>query len=125
METGSETNGVKGEQPDPEETEISEEESRQMLLIQRDNIKIVLQSKLIVLSPLKFEDYPLTRVLSNSNFQAPTEYQSLVMAKLINAILARSKLTPGEMDVLREDLLKTYHVIGAAVEKALIEILTD
>ena len=125
METGSETNGVKGEQPDPEETEISEEESRQMLLTQRDNIKIVLQSKLIVLSPLKFEDYPLTRVLSNSNFQAPTEYQSLVMAKLINAILARSKLTPGEMEVLREDLLKTYHVIGAAVEKALIEILTD
>ena len=58
METGSETNGVKGEQPDPEETEISEEESRQMLLTQRDNIKIVLQSKLIVLSPLKFEDYP-------------------------------------------------------------------
>jgi hypothetical protein len=95
-----------------------------MLLTQRVNIKIVLQSKLILLSPLKFEDYPLTRVLSNSNFQAPTEYQSLVMAKLINTILARSKLTPGEMDVLREDLLKTYHVIGSAIEKALTEVLT-
>jgi len=49
----------------------------------------------------------------------------LVMAKLINTILARSKLTPGEMDVLREDLLKTYHVIGSAIEKALTEVLTD
>jgi hypothetical protein len=124
METGSEKDGAKGEQPQ-EETEISEEESQQLLLSQRDAIKIVLHSKLIVLSPLKFEDYPLTRVLSNSNFQAPTEYQSLVMAKLINAILSRSKLTPGEMEVLKEDLLKTYHVIGSAVERALIEILTD
>jgi hypothetical protein len=125
MEAGQEKDGVKGEQPDPEETEVSEEELREMLLTQRVNIKIVLQSKLILLSPLKFEDYPLTRVLSNSNFQAPTEYQSLVMAKLINTILARSKLTPGEMDVLREDLLKTYHVIGSAIEKALTEVLTD
>jgi hypothetical protein len=125
MEPGQEKERVPGEQPDPEETEISEEESREMLLTQRDNIKIVLQSKLILLSPLKFEDYPLTRVLSNSNFQAPTEYQSLVMAKLINTILARSKLTPGEMDVLRMDLLKTYHVIGSAIEKALTEVLTD
>jgi hypothetical protein len=125
MEAGQEKDGVKGEQPDPEETEVSEEELREMLLTQRVNIKIVLQSKLILLSPLKFEDYPLTRVLSNSNFQAPTEYQSLVMAKLINTILARSKLTPGEMDVLRGDLLKTYHVIGSAIEKALTEVLTD
>jgi len=125
MEAGQEKDGVKGEQPDPEETEVSEEELREMLLTQRVNIKIVLQSKLILLSPLKFEDYPLTRVLSNSNFQAPTEYQSLVMAKLINTILARSKLTPGEMDVLREDLLKTYHVIGSAIKKALTEVLTD
>ena len=125
MEPGQEKERVPGEQPDPEETEISEEESREVLLTQRDNIKIVLQSKLILLSPLKFEDYPLTRVLSNSNFQAPTEYQSLVMAKLINTILARSKLTPGEMDVLRGDLLKTYHVIGSAIEKALTEVLTD
>jgi hypothetical protein len=124
MEAGQEKDGVKGEQPDPEETEVSEEELREMLLTQRVNIKIVLQSKLILLSPLKFEDYPLTRVLSNSNFQAPTEYQSLVMAKLINTILARSKLTPGEMDVLRGDLLKTYHVIGSAIEKALTEVLT-
>jgi hypothetical protein len=124
MEAGQEKDGVKGEQPDPEETEVSEEELQEMLLTQRVNIKIVLQSKLILLSPLKFEDYPLTRVLSNSNFQAPTEYQSLVMAKLINTILARSKLTPGEMDVLREDLLKTYHVIGSAIEKALTEVLT-
>nr|WAI02734.1 MAG: hypothetical protein OI719_00575 [Candidatus Methanoperedens sp.] len=124
MEAGQEKDGIKGEQPDPEETEVSEEELREMLLTQRVNIKIVLQSKLILLSPLKFEDYPLTRVLSNSNFQAPTEYQSLVMAKLINTILARSKLTPGEMDVLREDLLKTYHVIGSAIEKALTEVLT-
>ena len=125
MEAGQEKDGVKGERPDPEETEVSEEELREMLLTQRVNIKIVLQSKLILLSPLKFEDYPLTRVLSNSNFQAPTEYQSLVMAKLINTILARSKLTPGEMDVLRGDLLKTYHVIGSAIEKALTEVLTD
>lgn len=125
MEPGQEKERVPGEQPDPEETEISEEESREVLLTQRDNVKIVLQSKLILLSPLKFEDYPLTRVLSNSNFQAPTEYQSLVMAKLINTILARSKLTPGEMDVLRGDLLKTYHVIGSAIEKALTEVLTD
>jgi hypothetical protein len=124
MEAGQEKDGVKGEHPDPEETEVSEEELREMLLTQRVNIKIVLQSKLILLSPLKFEDYPLTRVLSNSNFQAPTEYQSLVMAKLINTILARSKLTPGEMDVLRGDLLKTYHVIGSAIEKALTEVLT-
>jgi|BarGraIncu00421A_1022006.scaffolds.fasta_scaffold43056_1 hypothetical protein len=124
MEAGQEKDGVKGEQPDPEETEVSEEELQEMLLTQRVNIKIVLQSKLILLSPLKFEDYPLTRVLSNSNFQAPTEYQSLVMAKLINTILARSKLTPGEMDVLRGDLLKTYHVIGSAIEKALTEVLT-
>jgi hypothetical protein len=124
METGQEKDDAKGEKPQ-EETEISEEESQQLLLSQRDAIKIVLNSKLIVLSPLKFEDYPLTRVLSNSNFQAPTEYQSLVMAKLINAILSRSKLTPGEMEVLKEDLLKTYHVIGSAVEKALIEVLTD
>jgi len=124
METGSDKDSAKTGDEIPEE-EITEEGAQQMLLTQRDAIKIVLHSKLIVLSPLKFEDYPLTRVLSNSNFQAPTEYQSLVMAKLINAILSRSKLTPGEMEVLKEDLLKTYHVIGSAVERALIEILTD
>lgn len=126
METpATEKPDEKGTSQETPEEEITEEAAQQMLLSQRDGIKIVLQSKLITLSPLKFEDYPLTRVLVNSNFQAPTEYQSLIMAKLINSILARSKLTPEEMDILKVDLLKTYHVIGAAVEKALIEILSD
>ncbi len=126
METpATEKPDEKGTSQEIQEEEITEEAAQQMLLSQRDGIKIVLQSKLITLSPLKFEDYPLTRVLVNSNFQALTEYQSLIMAKLINAILARSKLTPEEMDILKGDLLKTYHVIGAAVEKALIEILSD
>ncbi len=126
METpATEKPDEKGTSQETQEEEITEEAAQKMLLSQRDGIKIVLQSKLITLSPLKFEDYPLTRVLVNSNFQAPTEYQSLIMAKLINSILARSKLTPEEMDILKVDLLKTYHVIGAAVEKALIEILSD
>ena len=111
-----------------EKEEITEEVAKQMLLTQLDGIKVIIQSKLIVLSPLKFEDYPLTRVLEHADMSAPTEYQSLVMAKLINSIIARSKLTPEEIAILRgstsQDLLRTYHTIGSAVERAITEILS-
>ena len=114
--------------PAEEKEEITEEVAKQMLLTQLDGIKVIIQSKLIVLSPLKFEDYPLTRVLEHADMSAPTEYQSLVMAKLINSIIARSKLTPEEISILRgstsQDLLRTYHTIGSAVERAIAEILS-
>src|SRR3990172_9761972 len=113
--------------PAEEKEGITEEVAKQMLLTQLDGIKVIIQSKLNVLSPLKFEDYPLTRVLEHADMSAPTEYQSLVMAKLINSIIARSKLTPEEISILRgstsQDLLRTYHTIGAAVERAIAEIL--
>ena len=111
-----------------ENEEVTEEVAKQMLLTQLDGIKVIIQSKLIVLSPLKFEDYPLTRVLEHADMSAPTEYQSLVMAKLINSIIARSKLTPDEIAILKgstsQDLLRTYHTIGSAVERAMAEILS-
>jgi len=111
-----------------EKDEITEEVAKKMLLTQLDGIKVIIHSRLIVLSPLKFEDYPLTRVLEHADMSAPTEYQSLVMAKLINSIIARSKLTPEEISILRgstsQDLLRTYHTIGAAVERAIAEILS-
>ncbi len=114
--------------PEEEKEEITEEAAKQMLLTQLDGIKVIIQSRIIVLSPLKFEDYPLTRVLEHADMSAPTEYQSLVMAKLINSIIARSKLTPEEIAILRgstsQDLLRTYHTIGAAVERALAEIIS-
>ncbi len=107
--------------------ELSDEDVQQMMLTQIDGIKVILQNKLIVLSPLRFEDYPLTRVLEHADMRAFTEYQSIIMAKLINSIIARSKLTQEEMGILRgnssQDLLRTYHTIGAAVERALVEIL--
>jgi hypothetical protein len=111
-----------------EKDEITEEVAKKMLLTQLDGIKVIIHSRLIVLSPLKFEDYPLTRVLEHADMSAPTEYQSLVMAKLINSIIARSKLTPEEISILRgstsQDLLRTYHTIGSAVERAIAEILS-
>jgi len=126
--TGTEKAETGTAPPAEEKEEISEEAAKQMLLTQLDGIKVIIQSKLIVLSPLKFEDYPLTRVLEHADMSAPTEYQSLVMAKLINSIIARSKLTPEEIAILRgstsQDLLRTYHTIGAAVERALAEILS-
>jgi hypothetical protein len=129
--TGNETGTEKAETdttPVEEKDEITEEDAKQMLLTQLDGIKVIIQSRLIVLSPLKFEDYPLTRVLEHADMSAPTEYQSLVMAKLINSIIARSKLTPEEITILRgstsQDLLRTYHTIGAAVERAMVEILS-
>lgn len=98
-----------------------------VVFTQMDGIKVILQNRLIVLSPLRFEDYPLTRVLEHADMRAPTEYQSIIMAKLINSIIARSRLTPEEMGILRgsssQDLLRTYHTIGGAVERALAEIL--
>jgi len=114
--------------PVEENDEVTEEAAKQMMLTQLDGIKVIIQSRLIILSPLKFEDYPLTRVLEHADMSAPTEYQSLVMAKLINSIIARSKLTPEEITILRgstsQDLLRTYHIIGAAVERAITEILS-
>jgi hypothetical protein len=111
-----------------EKDEITEEVAKKILLTQLDGIKVIIQSRIIVLSPLKFEDYPLTRVLEHADMSAPTEYQSLVMAKLINSIIARSKLTPEEISILRgstsQDLLRTYHTIGSAVERAIAEILS-
>ena len=126
-----ETTGTEKAQTDEisveEKEDITEEVAKQMLLTQLDGIKVIIQSKLIVLSPLKFEDYPLTRVLEHADMSAPTEYQSLVMAKLINSIIARSKLTPEEIAILRgstsQDLLRTYHTVGSAVERAMAEIL--
>ena len=123
--TGKET---ETEESAEEKDEITEEVAKKMLLTQLDGIKVIIQSRIIVLSPLKFEDYPLTRVLEHADMRAPTEYQSLVMAKLINSIIARSKLTPEEISILRgstsQDLLRTYHTIGAAVERAITEILS-
>ena len=127
-ETGTEKAETETASPVEEKGEITEEAAKQMLLTQLDGIKVIIQSRLIVLSPLKFEDYPLTRVLEHADMRAPTEYQSLVMAKLINSIIARSKLTPEEITILRgstsQDLLRTYHTIGAAVERAIAEILS-
>ncbi len=127
-ETGTEKAEIEAGSPVEENGRITEEAAKQMLLTQLDGIKVIIQSRLIVLSPLKFEDYPLTRVLEHADMRAPTEYQSLVMAKLINSIIARSKLTPEEITILRgstsQDLLRTYHTIGAAVERAMVEILS-
>jgi len=127
-ETGTEKAETEAASPVEEKGEITEEAAKQMLLTQLDGIKVIIQSRLIVLSPLKFEDYPLTRVLEHADMRAPTEYQSLVMAKLINSIIARSKLTTEEISILRgstsQDLLRTYHTIGAAVERAIAEILS-
>ena len=127
-ETGTEKAETGAASPVEEKGEITEEAAKQMLLTQLDGIKVIIQSRLIILSPLKFEDYPLTRVLEHADMRAPTEYQSLVMAKLINSIIARSKLTPEEVSILRgstsQDLLRTYHTIGAAVERAMVEILS-
>jgi len=127
-ETGTEKAETGAASPVEEKGEITEEAAKQMLLTQLDGIKVIIQSRLIVLSPLKFEDYPLTRVLEHADMRAPTEYQSLVMAKLINSIIARSKLTTEEISILRgstsQDLLRTYHTIGAAVERAIAEILS-
>jgi len=127
-ETGTEKAEIEAASPVEEKGKITEEAAKQMLLTQLDGIKVIIQSRLIVLSPLKFEDYPLTRVLEHADMRAPTEYQSLVMAKLINSIIARSKLTPEEISILRgstsQDLLRTYHTIGSAVERAIAEILS-
>ena len=109
----------------PEADEYSEERTQQILDSNIDGLKIILGSRLIILAPLRLEDFPLTRVLVNSNFNAPTEYQSLMMAKLINSILARSKFSLEETEILKLDRLKTYHVIGLAIEKALFKKLTD
>jgi hypothetical protein len=126
--TGTETEETEAASSAEEKDEITEEVAKKMLLTQLDGIKVIIQSRIIVLSPLKFEDYPLTRVLEHADMRAPTEYQSLVMAKLINSIIARSKLTPEEISILRgsssQDLLRTYHTIGAAVERAIAEILS-
>jgi hypothetical protein len=127
-ETGTESEETEAASSAEEKDEITEEVAKKMLLTQLDGIKVIIQSRIIVLSPLKFEDYPLTRVLEHADMRAPTEYQSLVMAKLINSIIARSKLTPEEISILRgstsQDLLRTYHTIGAAVERAIAEILS-
>jgi len=126
--TGTEKAETEAAAPAKEKDEITEEVAKKMLLTQLDGIKVIIQSRIIVLSPLKFEDYPLTRVLEHADMSAPTEYQSLVMAKLINSIIARSKLTPEEISILRgstsQDLLRTYHTIGSAVERAIAEILS-
>lgn len=128
METTRKETGTETEESAEENDEITEEVAKKMLLTQLDGIKVIIQSRLIVLSALKFEDYPLTRVLEHADMRAPTEYQSLVMAKLINSIIARSKLTPEEISILRgstsQDLLRTYHTIGSAVERAIAEILS-
>ena len=128
METTRKETGTETEESAEEKDEITEEVAKKMLLTQLDGIKVIIQSRIIVLSPLKFEDYPLTRVLEHADMRAPTEYQSLVMAKLINSIIARSKITPEEISILRgstsQDLLRTYHTIGAAVERAIAEILS-
>ncbi len=128
QKTESEKAETEAASPVEEKEGITEEVAKQMLLTQLDGIKVIIQSRLIVLSPLKFEDYPLTRVLEHADMSAPTEYQSLVMAKLINSIIARSKLTTEEISILRgstsQDLLRTYHTIGAAVERAMVEILS-
>ena len=127
-ETGTESEETEAASSAEEKDEITEEVAKKMLLTQLDGIKVIIHSRLIVLSPLKFEDYPLTRVLEHADMRAPTEYQSLVMAKLINSIIARSKLTPEEISILRgstsQDLLRTYHTIGSAVERAIAEILS-
>lgn len=126
--TGKETEETEAASSAEEKDEITEEVAKKMLLTQLDGIKVIIHSRLIVLSPLKFEDYPLTRVLEHADMSAPTEYQSLVMAKLINSIIARSKLTPEDISILRgstsQDLLRTYHTIGSAVERAIAEILS-
>ena len=128
METTGKETETGTEESAEEKDEITEEVAKKMLLTQLDGIKVIIHSRLIVLSPLKFEDYPLTRVLEHADMNAPTEYQSLVMAKLINSIIARSKLTPEEISILRgstsQDLLRTYHTIGSAVERAIAEILS-
>jgi len=128
METTGKEKGTETEESAEEKDEITEEVAEKMLLTQLDGIKVIIQSRIIVLSALKFEDYPLTRVLEHADMRAPTEYQSLVMAKLINSIIARSKITPEEISILRgstsQDLLRTYHTIGTAVERAIAEILS-
>ena len=127
-ETGTESEETEAASSAEEKDEITEEVAKKMLLTQLDGIKVIIHSRLIVLSALKFEDYPLTRVLEHADMRAPTEYQSLVMAKLINSIIARSKITPEEISILRgstsQDLLRTYHTIGSAVERAIAEILS-
>lgn len=95
----------------------------------QEGIQVIIGGRIITLSPLLFEDFPLTYIIERSDIRNPTEQQAMAMVKLINKIISRSRLTPEEIELLRgrsqQELLRTYHQIAGAIERTLLVTLTS
>lgn len=111
-----------------EQPEQIEQETQQLEDIQ-EGIPVFINNQVITLSPLLFEDFPLTYIIEHGDIRNPTEQQAVTMVKLINKLLSRSRLTPEETELLRgksqQELLRNYHIIAAAIERTLLITLTS
>lgn len=125
-----ETEGT--ENPEEEiETGQAEQEIQEMQ--QQENtlegIPVLINDKVITLSPLLFEDFTLTYIIERGDMRNPNEQQAVTMVKLINKLLSRSRLTPEEIGLLKgnseQELLRNYHIIAAAIERTLLVTLTS
>lgn len=91
---------------------------------------VVLGGQVINLSSLRPPEnpvafFPLIRVILGGNPSMPTEYQATAMARLVQTVIARSKVRPEQLELLRRDPLKTYLAVSAAIERELATLLND
>lgn len=82
---------------------------------------VVLAGQAIPLSSLRPPEnpvafFPLIRVILGGNPSMPTEYQATAMARLVQMVIARSKLAPEHLELLKQDPLKTYLAVSAVIE---------
>ncbi len=94
---------------------------------EQGGLVVVLCGQAIQLSSLRPPENPvaffsLIRVILGGNPSMPTEYQATAMARLVQVVIARSKLRPEQLEFLRRDPLKTYLAVSAAIEHELAAI---
>ncbi|MDW7727000.1 MAG: hypothetical protein SCH70_07795 [Candidatus Methanoperedens sp.] len=115
------------------EPEVPTEQNQYQETQQQENVQegipVLINDKVITLSPLLFEDFTLTYIIERGDMRNPTEQQAVTMVKLINKLLSRSRLTPEEIGLLKgnseQELLRNYHIIAAAIERTLLVTLTS
>lgn len=95
---------------------------------EQGRLVVVLDGQAIPLSSLRPPEnpvafFPLIRVILGGNPLMPTEYQSTAMMKLVQMVIARSKITPEQLEVMKRDPLKTYLAVSAAIEHELAAIM--
>ena len=85
---------------------------------EQSGLVVVLGGQLIRLEALDVQDFLLIDIITGGT-PAGTLDRAKAKQSLIGSVISRSKLTPGQVEIMKSDPLRTYKAVGMAISQEL------